>query len=294
MSDSVVLIEMDPFVERFQPDQVELWRTGSDVRPHPDDGVEMKLVWRKCEDLLARDNIDVTQFNDQISLFAPRKVKKYLEGQEEPEIELIFLTAEEKREKIKRHCQKQIQHFVKYRDILPEIKDLFNIEYSVLTDSQDYESDKENIETEETSEREIGVSQKMLTKASKVKVRMCKEKFLKDYVDRLPRRKFDSTSISKKPKKSTDTEAAVVKKHGFADLSSEEIEAKRSMKKCTNKHKLWPCRKCSGCIREDCAECMFCLDKPKFGGHNIMKQKCIHKKCSNPIIRSCDKCTWNL
>ena len=105
MSDSVVLIDMDPFVERFQPDQVESWRTGGDVRPHPDDGVEMKIVWRQCQDLLARENIDLSQFNDQISLFAPRKVRKHAESQEEPEIEHIFLTEEEKEDKIRKCCQ---------------------------------------------------------------------------------------------------------------------------------------------------------------------------------------------
>ena len=29
------------------------------------------------------------------------------------------------------------------------------------------------------------------------------------------------------------------------------------------------CGKCNGCLRkDDCAECRFCLDKPKFGGPN--------------------------
>ncbi|TKS88319.1 Histone-lysine N-methyltransferase 2B [Collichthys lucidus] len=40
------------------------------------------------------------------------------------------------------------------------------------------------------------------------------------------------------------------------------------------------CGRCQGClIEEDCAECVNCLDKPKFGGPNTKRQCCIYKKC---------------
>ena len=29
---------------------------------------------------------------------------------------------------------------------------------------------------------------------------------------------------------------------------------------------------------DDCGECVFCLDKPKFGGPNTKRQKCVHKQ----------------
>ncbi|XP_051519968.1 histone-lysine N-methyltransferase 2B-like isoform X1 [Myxocyprinus asiaticus] len=41
------------------------------------------------------------------------------------------------------------------------------------------------------------------------------------------------------------------------------------------------CFRCKGCSRlEDCGRCVFCLDKPKFGGPNKKRQSCILKKCS--------------
>ncbi|XP_076865573.1 histone-lysine N-methyltransferase 2B-like isoform X2 [Brachyhypopomus gauderio] len=41
------------------------------------------------------------------------------------------------------------------------------------------------------------------------------------------------------------------------------------------------CFLCKGCCREeDCGECVFCLDKPKYGGPNKKRQSCIYKKCS--------------
>ncbi|KAM9434713.1 histone-lysine N-methyltransferase 2B isoform 2-T2 [Clarias gariepinus] len=40
------------------------------------------------------------------------------------------------------------------------------------------------------------------------------------------------------------------------------------------------CFNCKGCCREeDCGTCVFCLDKPKYGGPNKKRQSCIHKKC---------------
>ncbi|XP_026202752.1 histone-lysine N-methyltransferase 2B isoform X2 [Anabas testudineus] len=40
------------------------------------------------------------------------------------------------------------------------------------------------------------------------------------------------------------------------------------------------CGSCRGClIEEDCAKCINCLDKPKFGGPNTKRQCCIYKRC---------------
>ncbi|XP_056255061.1 histone-lysine N-methyltransferase 2B isoform X2 [Seriola aureovittata] len=40
------------------------------------------------------------------------------------------------------------------------------------------------------------------------------------------------------------------------------------------------CGRCPGClIEDDCAKCVNCLDKPKFGGPNTKRQCCIYKKC---------------
>ncbi|XP_031595415.1 histone-lysine N-methyltransferase 2B isoform X2 [Oreochromis aureus] len=40
------------------------------------------------------------------------------------------------------------------------------------------------------------------------------------------------------------------------------------------------CGRCKGClVEEDCAKCVNCLDKPKFGGPNTKRQCCIYKKC---------------
>ena len=39
------------------------------------------------------------------------------------------------------------------------------------------------------------------------------------------------------------------------------------------------CRSCDGCLRPECQRCLYCKDKPKYGGLGIKKQKCIRRKC---------------
>jgi len=41
------------------------------------------------------------------------------------------------------------------------------------------------------------------------------------------------------------------------------------------------CGSCLGCLSPECEKCRNCLDKPKFGGSNRIKQKCVLRKCRN-------------
>jgi len=43
--------------------------------------------------------------------------------------------------------------------------------------------------------------------------------------------------------------------------------------------KVWSCGKCATCTAEDCGKCIYCLDRPKFGGPFIKKQRCIKRRC---------------
>ncbi|GAB1603167.1 histone-lysine N-methyltransferase 2A-like isoform X2 [Argonauta hians] len=42
------------------------------------------------------------------------------------------------------------------------------------------------------------------------------------------------------------------------------------------------CKQCEGCVADDCGTCVYCLDKPKYGGKNVIKQACINRRCKFP------------
>lgn len=44
------------------------------------------------------------------------------------------------------------------------------------------------------------------------------------------------------------------------------------------------CRKCFACIRTECGECHFCKDMKKFGGPGRMKQSCMMRQCTAPVL----------
>ena len=48
----------------------------------------------------------------------------------------------------------------------------------------------------------------------------------------------------------------------------------------TKRMKIPACKSCDGCRALDCGTCKMCLDKPKFGGKNTIRQKCVLKVCS--------------
>merc|ERR1719186_1848313 len=43
------------------------------------------------------------------------------------------------------------------------------------------------------------------------------------------------------------------------------------------------CKVCASCLATDCGQCMYCLDKPKFGGPNTKKSACLHRRCMNMV-----------
>ena len=56
------------------------------------------------------------------------------------------------------------------------------------------------------------------------------------------------------------------------------------------------CGKCKGCKSKNCGKCKFCLDKPQYGGHQILKQCCTKRVCRWKEIKGkydCKKCHRN-
>lgn len=76
-----------------------------------------------------------------------------------------------------------------------------------------------------------------------------------------------------------------VAKSSISESSGQRVATPRSSPTVSNRpqgsfgRKGTGCRQCANCLSDDCGKCNYCLDKPKFGGPNTLKKKCIQKKC---------------
>jgi len=75
-------------------------------------------------------------------------------------------------------------------------------------------------------------------------------------------------------------------KKGLECTPESYVESKDIMKYSKEKLK-YPaknCRECVNCLTPDCGKCLFCLDKPKFGGSNQKKQRCQLKSVCEKLV----------
>lgn len=279
-SDKVIMLDMEPFVTKYQPDRLDAWKAGQDEALHPDDPEELEDVWRMCK--------QVVECEGEEDL--PQKLRERLtvtteESEEQEEVS-------EKIRKLKSLCKKQLNHFKMFREVLVGLKEIVDI--VEVDDWNDVNETKKEIETEcaplSLSDSALKkVKAKALKSKLKVRVKKPKKADIKIYLDKLPAQPNVKKNVKSDPSKQN-----IVTKLGFADITEEELLAKKNMMKCYYKHKFWNCKKCAYCLKPDCGRCWACKDKPKFGGPGVQKQKCQERKCSNPMVRGCDKCTWNV
>ena len=45
------------------------------------------------------------------------------------------------------------------------------------------------------------------------------------------------------------------------------------------KKKVGSCGQCEACSREDCRQCIYCIDMRKYGGPNRLRKRCIRRRC---------------
>ena len=44
------------------------------------------------------------------------------------------------------------------------------------------------------------------------------------------------------------------------------------------------CGICESCTRPNCNKCRFCMGKPKNGGQNRLKKRCMYRECTNMLV----------
>lgn len=59
-----------------------------------------------------------------------------------------------------------------------------------------------------------------------------------------------------------------------------ELNVQKILKKVESKRKRnWSCMKCANCLKEECGKCVYCLDRPKYGGTFRLRQRCANRRC---------------
>lgn len=124
----------------------------------------------------------------------------------------------------------------------------------------------DNGENEETSKRKKGRPRKYNIKSPIASSSKTQTK-LKHFNNSKDAKKFDSPSTPKS-KSTTST-------------PNSRTPTRNRPPKYTRRY--MNCNKCENCLRPDCGKCRNCLDKPKFGGRNTKRQRCIQRICIQKV-----------
>jgi len=74
--------------------------------------------------------------------------------------------------------------------------------------------------------------------------------------------------------KGSDADSIMNSSFDNSNHSNLEVESENSLKK-----KKVACKTCKACQAEDCGVCLYCEDKPKFGGPSKLRQRCLQRIC---------------
>lgn len=91
----------------------------------------------------------------------------------------------------------------------------------------------------------------------------------------------DTTTLTKKKKTKKNTSLKVNSTENKISEQNKNKKKKKVKKELpkNSSTKKYRCKKCEGCKKEDCGACIYCRDKKKFGGSNVIKQACKYRTC---------------
>jgi len=320
--DDKVAMDMDPFVAAVQPDRLREYRDGSDWDFHPDDPKFLVKAYYDAEELFKNDEMtekDMRKLRKDISLF--REIpewytKKYLTKDCEkcagcenkmkddcgecefckdmPKFGGLDLLSQDCIEAIPEEDKKCFDPIVKkYEDYATMLND-HEWDLSDLVDSEAEDEKSNYIVRGPRLKAAIRDARENPGKLF-IKAKKLDKDITEEYMENLPQRneapKITAADLERAGKKGGG------KGVGFGGVLSEaELLERKSMSKCTKgkQHRFQACRKCEGCLRTNCGECVYCQDMPRFGGMGVIKQKCETRVCVNPVQKMCDACVWTL
>jgi len=270
-----VSIDMKPFVKAVQPERFKAWREGKDYALHPEDPWYIRRCLQDAIIRLEREEIDHEEFE---------QLKKALKR------------------------KRQVPNWFKQRftldyddqimDLKVDVSDAWanGKDHDILADSPKIRAAKRTLmEKHDEGKKECDVKIKKLDDSTAniyTEEMEAYNRMLQDEVTAIDEQK---AKIQRREDAGGHGKGAA-KGVGFAGVNDQELLDQKAKVTCKAKkqHRFNACKTCTGCRTENCTECEYCLDMPKYGGMGVIKQKCEKRICVNPQLRTCPQCVWNL
>eukprot|EP00092_Neocalanus_flemingeri_P022708 GFUD01024628.1.p1 GENE.GFUD01024628.1~~GFUD01024628.1.p1 ORF type:complete len:625 (+),score=158.35 GFUD01024628.1:38-1912(+) len=271
-----VRVNMDQFVEKFQPEMLANWKQGDDFALHPEDPEFLEKYW---EDLMVKFGLGFIDIKEFEMLKKDLKLKR--------EISTLF------KKKFPLDYKKKFP--LDNTDMVGLVlEDKKAEETSVDTNHNNYVPYSITCKTKTNFTKKAKIKCFVKIKRLDNKVTMKHLKEAKAYEALLDQHKRDVEA--KRAAMNVNVGRGAAKGCGFKGTKSEDLKAKSSLVHCSAniRHKFKACRKCSGCREENCETCIYCLDQARNGGKVVLKQKCVKRVCVNPVVGMCTKCKWQL
>ena len=266
-SEDEVSIDLKPFVKEVQPEKYQDYVDMKDFGLHPEDPWYVRRCWQDAQLRLEMGHIDEDEFNN---------LKKHLKK------------------------KRQIPFWWKQKFDVDYYHEMRDVNFD-LTDCVEEEEKKVDKDLEEKKKQ---AKMKMLKVEMKPMSKSIAQIFLSEmreynemrqemYRDENERKKNVMIGYGK-GNDGKALGAGQAKGVGFKNVDQDDLVEKRSKVVCRAKknHRFKACTKCTGCKTENCGDCVYCLDMPRFGGRGLLKQKCEKRLCINPLLRTCDMCEW--
>jgi len=283
-----VRFDLNPFIEKIQPEKLEAWMNKEDWSLHPEDPWFIKRCLLDAVIRLERNEITELEFN---------KLKKHL------------------RRKIEIPAWFKERFSVDYRDDLENfhenMQSIVNVDKAENIDDEEGDFPKDEIRSMQITLADT--KEKLLRRLEehkgKWKVKIEKEKKIRpgtfgiyhaemkeyqDYMSELDEEEKERKMALLNNKGADGLGDGAARGVGFKGANMDDLLEKKSKVVCRAKkrHRFKACTKCTGCRSGNCGECEYCLDMPRFGGPGLIKQKCETRVCVNPMMTTCDQCEW--
>lgn len=275
--DKAVVVDMAPFIQIHQPDQYDSWIKGNNFGLHPEDPAYLRAAYADAERLLSPE--DLVRFQQHIK--QQRAIPDWFLQTVSKQ---SLADGEDHSGSNGTNDDSRNVAPLDWAAVYPDKVNLFQ-SYDMSDFVEDWQLPKRR------GPRFRAAKRKLLEDPDNcfVKIEPLVKVAVFSYLRKLRRQERYENTYKKTSTETNDQKVS----QGFTGANVANMIAKKSRTSCSKNHRFRPCRKCTGCRTPNCSVCRFCLDMPCYGGPGINKQKCMRRVCSNPVMQSCDSCTWD-